>query len=80
VLYLNGKILETDSRETRTGVARKTYPRIYAQDNENEINWLDWLGIDSQGRVLRDFARKLIAIRKANPVLSRGRFVWQHRG
>jgi isoamylase len=44
----------------------------YAQDNE--ITWLDWLGITSQGRTLREFTRKVIAMRKAFPILYRGRF------
>ena len=45
----------------------------YAQDNE--ISWLDWLGITSQGRALREFTRKLIATRKGFPILFRSRFV-----
>jgi glycogen operon protein len=45
----------------------------YAQDNET--TWLDWLAIDTHGQALREFTRKLIAIRKANPILYRGRFV-----
>jgi isoamylase len=44
----------------------------YAQDNE--ITWLDWLGITSRGRSLREFTRKVIAMRKAFPILYRGRF------
>jgi isoamylase len=45
----------------------------YAQDNET--TWLAWLKIDAKGRSLREFARKLIAIRKAFPILFRSRFV-----
>src|SRR6266446_9906481 len=45
----------------------------YAQDNE--IAWLNWLGITAQGRALREFTRKLIAMRKAFPILHRSRFV-----
>lgn len=45
----------------------------YAQDNE--ITWLDWLAIDSDGLALREFTRKLLSIRKSYPVLCRGRFV-----
>jgi isoamylase len=45
----------------------------YAQDNET--TWLDWLGITPQGRSLREFTRKVIAIRKAFPILYRSRFV-----
>jgi isoamylase len=45
----------------------------YAQDNE--ISWLNWLGITGQGRALREFVRKLIATRRAFPILHRSRFV-----
>ena len=45
----------------------------YAQDNA--INWLDWENITPEGRSLREFTRKLIAVRKAYPILHRGRFV-----
>jgi isoamylase len=45
----------------------------YAQDNET--TWLNWLGISSRGRSLREFTRKLIAMRKAFPILYRSRFV-----
>ncbi len=45
----------------------------YAQDNE--ITWLDWFDISKHGQSLREFTRKLLAIRKAFPILSRGRFV-----
>jgi isoamylase len=42
----------------------------YAQ--ENETTWLNWLGIDAPGRALREFVRKLIALRKAFPILTAG--------
>lgn len=45
----------------------------YAQDNE--ITWLDWLRITANGRSLREFTRKLIATRKAFPILYRSRFL-----
>ena len=45
----------------------------YAQDNET--TWLDWLAIGPQAQALREFTRKLIDIRKAFPILYRGRFV-----
>ena len=45
----------------------------YAQDNET--TWLNWLGISTSGRQLREFARRLIATRKAFPILYRGRFL-----
>lgn len=45
----------------------------YAQDNET--TWLDWMGISANGRSLREFVRKLIATRKAFPILYRSRFL-----
>ncbi len=45
----------------------------YAQDNE--ITWLDWMGINASGHSLREFVRKLIAMRKAFPILYRSRFL-----
>lgn len=44
----------------------------YAQDNET--TWLDWTSQSADGRALRDFTRKLIAIRKTFPILHRTRF------
>ena len=45
----------------------------YAQDNET--SWLGWMGISSDGRSLREFLRKLTAMRRAFPILSRSRFL-----
>ena len=45
----------------------------YAQDNE--ISWIDWEKIDEDGEVLFDFTRELIAIRRRQPMLRRGRFL-----
>ena len=45
----------------------------YAQDNET--TWMEWPRISPQGRALRDFVRRLIALRKAFPVLHRSRFL-----
>src|SRR6185295_4017920 len=45
----------------------------YAQDNET--TWLDWMHIPANGRGLREFVRKLIATRKAFPILYRSRFL-----
>jgi isoamylase len=42
----------------------------YCQDNE--ITWFDWSQPDTG---LREFTRKLIALRKAHPVFRRGRFL-----
>jgi glycogen operon protein len=45
----------------------------YCQDNE--ISWFDWQGIDDEGRRLTAFLSRLIALRKAHPVLRRSRFL-----
>ncbi|HYC02362.1 MAG TPA: glycogen debranching protein GlgX [Azospirillaceae bacterium] len=45
----------------------------YCQDNE--IGWIDWAAITPRDRVLRRFVRRLLAIRRANPLLRRGRFL-----
>ncbi|XQU68892.1 Glycogen debranching enzyme [Cupriavidus sp. H18C1] len=44
----------------------------YCQDNE--ISWVDW-EIDERGRALIEFVRKLTTLRRALPVLRRGRFL-----
>ncbi|ODN68957.1 Isoamylase precursor [Methylobrevis pamukkalensis] len=41
----------------------------YCQDNE--ISWVDWEGIDDDGRALTDFVRRMTAIRHAQPLLHR---------
>src|SRR5436305_1593916 len=45
----------------------------YAQDNE--ISWLDWEGVDPDGWDLFEFTRKLVEIRKGQPLFHRGRFL-----
>ncbi len=45
----------------------------YCQDNE--INWFDWAGIDGSGRELRAFVVRLLALRRAHPVLRRPWFL-----
>jgi isoamylase len=45
----------------------------YCQDNE--ISWLDWEGIDADQKGLAEFTQKLLAIRRALPMLRRGRFL-----
>ncbi|WP_230530912.1 glycogen debranching protein GlgX [Microvirga roseola] len=45
----------------------------YAQDNE--ISWIDWLGINGESAELLDFTRKLIRLRQSLPILRRGRFL-----
>jgi glycogen operon protein len=44
----------------------------YCQDNE--VSWVDWDALDDRGKALRDFARRLIAFRKAHSVLNRPRY------
>jgi glycogen operon protein len=44
----------------------------YCQDSET--NWIDWEGIDEDGRALTDLVRTLIALRDQFPVLRRSRF------
>ena len=44
----------------------------YAQDNE--ISWVDW-NISESGAELIDFVRRVIALRRAFPVLRRSRFL-----
>ncbi|MCA6108784.1 glycogen debranching protein GlgX [Bradyrhizobium cenepequi] len=55
------------------GHSQKGNNNAYAQDNET--TWLDWMKISPEGRALREFTRKLIAMRKAFPILYRSRFV-----
>ena len=45
----------------------------YCQDNE--INWFNWEAIGEDGRLLIEFTRRLIALRKVHPVLRRTRFL-----
>ena len=54
------------------GNTQKGNNNAYAQDNE--ISWLHW-DATPEGRDLLEFARKLIAIRKAYPILHRNRFL-----
>jgi isoamylase len=45
----------------------------YCQDNE--ISWLDWEGIDESHNTLVRFTQRLIAVRRALPMLRGGRFL-----
>jgi len=45
----------------------------YAQDNE--ISWLDWESTSERQAQLREFVRRLTAIRRQQPVLRRSRFL-----
>jgi glycogen operon protein len=55
------------------GHTQKGNNNAYAQDND--INWPNWLDISASGRGLREFTRRLIATRKAFPILYRSRFL-----
>jgi isoamylase len=44
----------------------------YCQDNE--ISWLDWAGMDDEGRALLEFTRQLIKLRHEHIVFHRSRF------
>jgi glycogen operon protein len=46
---------------------------VYCQDTE--LAWLNWENITSDGQSLIDFARRVIALRQAFPVLRRNRFM-----
>ena len=59
------------------GRTQKGNNTVYGQDNE--LNWIDWGAVTTDGRRLLEFTRKLIALRKAYPMLRRGRYlVGQH--
>ncbi len=53
--------------------SQKGNNNAYAQDNE--ISWMDWEGIDDDGKALIEFTRKLIELRQTKPMLRRGRFL-----
>jgi isoamylase len=55
------------------GRTQKGNNNAYCQDNE--LNWIDWESVADGGSDLIDFVRKLIALRKAYPILHRGRFI-----
>ncbi|HZB62473.1 MAG TPA: glycogen debranching protein GlgX [Microvirga sp.] len=55
------------------GRTQKGNNNAYCQDNE--ISWIDWKGIDEDGRELLDFTRRLIELRQSLPLLRRGRFL-----
>jgi isoamylase len=56
-----------------TGHTQGGNNNAYAQDNE--ITWLAWNKMTPDGRGLLEFTRKVIAVRKAYPILHRGRFL-----
>jgi isoamylase len=46
----------------------------YCQDSE--LSWIDWDGVDEEGRALTDYTRKLIKLRRDHPVFHRSRFFY----
>jgi glycogen operon protein len=46
---------------------------VYCQDNP--LSWIDWQGIDTDGRELRAFVEELIRLRRAHPVFRRASFL-----
>jgi len=55
------------------GRTQKGNNNAYCQDNE--ISWVDWEGIDDDGRALTEFVRNLTTLRHRLPVLRRSRFL-----
>jgi glycogen operon protein len=55
------------------GHTQKGNNNAYAQDND--ITWLAWDNVTPEGRDLLEFTRKIIALRRAYPILHRGRFL-----
>jgi isoamylase len=55
------------------GRSQKGNNNAYCQDNE--ISWIDWEGIDDEGRALTEFVKNLTTLRHRLPVLRRGRFL-----
>jgi len=45
----------------------------YCQDNE--INWIDWSGIDPEGQNMTRFTQKVIALRRRFPILHHAQFL-----
>src|SRR6185437_8780114 len=59
------------------GRTQKGNNNVYGQDNA--LSWIDWSAVTTDGRRLMEFTRKVIALRRAYPMLRRGRFlVGQH--
>jgi glycogen operon protein len=68
------------SRGTPMLLAGDEFARTQAGNNnaycqDNEISWLDWDRLDPDQRCLAEFVQKLLAIRRALPMLRRGRFL-----
>jgi isoamylase len=55
------------------GHTQKGNNNAYCQDNE--LTWIEWGAVTTDGRRLLEFTRKLIALRRAYPMLRRGRFL-----
>jgi isoamylase len=55
------------------GRTQKGNNNVYGQDNE--LSWIDWGAVTTDGRRLVEFTRKLIALRRAYPMLRLGRYL-----
>jgi isoamylase len=55
------------------GHTQKGNNNVYAQDNE--LSWIDWSALTPAGRLLLEFTRKLMALRRSYPMLRRGRWL-----
>ena len=56
-------------------VARSQNGNNNAYCQDNETSWLDWSAISKRGSELARFTRRVIALRRALPMLRRGRFL-----
>jgi isoamylase len=68
------------SRGTPMLVAGDEFARTQGGNNnaycqDNEISWIDWNGIDQAAASLCQFTQRVIALRRALPMLRRGRFL-----
>ena len=54
------------------GRSQRGNNNAYCQDNE--ISWIDWGGLDGEGRQLYEFSCKLLALRRASTVLHADRY------
>jgi isoamylase len=55
------------------GQTQKGNNNAYCQDNE--LTWINWGAVSTDGWMLMEFTRKIIALRRAYPMLRRGRFL-----
>jgi len=58
-------------------IARTQFGNNNAYCQDNEISWIDWTVEEPERAALFDFTSRLIALRKARPLLRQARFVHQ---